>query len=121
MRLDLERVRANVRSATTQDLLDRATVFREDMEPEALEIIGAELGRRGVTPGQIADHEKWRKQTAISRPDGSPAQCSCCRQPAVASAWGWHKMWGRIPLFPRFFYYCAEHRPKTLGNQSPER
>jgi hypothetical protein len=32
--LDLERVEKNARESTTQDLLDRVTVYREDMEPE---------------------------------------------------------------------------------------
>ena len=46
MELDLERVRANAQQASTEDLLDRATVFRDGMEPEALEIIArATVGR----------------------------------------------------------------------------
>ena len=39
MRLDLDRVRANVRAAGTEDLMDRSTVWRDGMEPEALDII----------------------------------------------------------------------------------
>ena len=38
-----ERVRKNAREATTEDLLNRVTVYRGDMEPEALKIIEAEL------------------------------------------------------------------------------
>ena len=34
MRFDVERVRQNVQQATTEDLLDRLTVYREGMEPE---------------------------------------------------------------------------------------
>ena len=34
--LDLERVQANVRKADMEDLLDRATVYRNGMEPDAL-------------------------------------------------------------------------------------
>ena len=49
METNLDRVRANVQAASTEDLLDRATVYREGMEPEALDLIEAELRRRGVT------------------------------------------------------------------------
>jgi hypothetical protein len=110
MRLDLDRVRKNVASASTEDLLDRATVYREGMEPEVLEIIETELRKRGIGPEQIADHRQ-RRDAVVSRPDGSPAPCSFCHRPAIAQGWGWHRLWGWIPLFPRFFYYCEEHRP----------
>ena len=46
---DLDRVRKNVEEATTIDLLERATVFREGMELEALELIETELRRRGIS------------------------------------------------------------------------
>ena len=35
--LNLDRVQANVRKADLEDLLDRATVYRNGMEPAALE------------------------------------------------------------------------------------
>jgi hypothetical protein len=38
-------------------------------------------------------------------------RCSFCHAPAVAEGWGWHRLWGRFPVFPRFFFYCASHRP----------
>lgn len=45
---DADRVRANARQAPTEDLLERVTVYRSGMEPEAVEIIEAELRRRGI-------------------------------------------------------------------------
>src|SRR5579884_673719 len=49
LEFDRERVRANVQEATTEDLLDRATLYADGMESEALDLIEAELRRRGVT------------------------------------------------------------------------
>ena len=43
MTIEHERIRDNVHKADTEDLLDRATVYRAGMEPEALEIIEEEL------------------------------------------------------------------------------
>ena len=53
MKLNLDAVEKNVAAATTEDLLDRATIYRADMEPEALTLIDAELFRRGVTATDI--------------------------------------------------------------------
>src|SRR5262249_25099597 len=71
MELDLDRVRTNVRSATTEDLLDRATVYRAGMEPEALDIIEAELEARNVTTAEIRDHEERRRRVMNRLPDGT--------------------------------------------------
>lgn len=111
MEFNPQRVRFNVRRSTTEDLLNRITVYREGMEPEALEIIAEELASRGVTPEQIAGHEAQLREEAIFLPDGVAAQCHFCREPAVIRAWGWHKLWGWIPIFPRLFYYCRQHNP----------
>ena len=56
MHLDLDRVRANAEKATTDDLLERVTVFRDQMEPEAVELIEQLLWRRGVGPEQVAEY-----------------------------------------------------------------
>jgi hypothetical protein len=108
--LDLEHVRQNARSASTEDLLDRSTVFREQMEPEAVTVFEEELRQRGLSAEQIADHRERRVRAVAHRPDGTVARCSFCHRPAVAEGWGWHRLWGRIPTFPRYFYYCEEHR-----------
>jgi hypothetical protein len=105
---DAERVWQNVRKATTEDLLDRATVYRSGMEPEALEIIEAELHRRGVDAAAVDEHET-RYRRALIGTDGTPLQCSFCRKPAVIRRWGWHRLWKKLPVFPRPLRYCEEH------------
>jgi hypothetical protein len=114
---DAERVEKNAREATTQDLLDRMTVFRDGMEPEALRIIEAELRHRGVSAGEIHDHGQRLRQDAATDASGLAMQCSFCRAPAVTKRWGWHKLWGKLPLFPRPIRYCKEHYPgKRVDN-----
>jgi hypothetical protein len=109
MRFDPQRVWDNVRLASTEDLLDRVTVYRPGMEPEAVEIIEAELRRRGVRDDAIEAHARDQGDVLIL-PDGTARQCSFCRRPAVARGWGWHRLFGWVPVFPRPFFYCAQHR-----------
>lgn len=104
-RFDPERVRSNVRKAETADLLDRATVYRDEMESEALAIIEDELRTRGVTAVEIEAHARRREGHVLA------ARCSFCRRPAVATGWGWHRLWGFLPVFPRRYRYCESHRP----------
>ena len=114
MLYDRERVKRNIREAETIDLLDRITAYREGMEPEAIAEIEDELRRRGVTAEDILAHaEHWQRQ-AVRHPDGLPARCAFCARPAVAQGWGWHRLWGLLPLFPRRYYYCADHRPASM-------
>ena|SRR5258707_935915 len=112
MRFNVESVRRNVREATTEDLLDRVTTYREGMEPEALEIIDAELRVRGIARDAINAHAERRSQQTVNRADGGPATCSFCPRPAAQSGWGWHRLWGLLPVFPSFFFYCSEHQPR---------
>jgi hypothetical protein len=109
--LNLEKVRASAREASTEDLLDRVTAYRAGMEPEALTILEEELGRRGVGPAEIAAHAEALAGTLVPGPDGIPLSCSCCRRPAVSVRWAWHRVWGVVPLFPRRVPFCAEHDP----------
>jgi hypothetical protein len=104
---DTQKVLLNARAATTEDLLDRVTVQREGMEPEALGIFEDELRRRGVGREQI---EQAAQRQVLRDQDGVAVACSFCRLPAVARGWGWHWLWGRLPLFPRRFNFCEEHR-----------
>jgi hypothetical protein len=106
MRFNTDRVRTNVQQATTEDLLDRLTVYAEEMEPEALEIVEAELRRRGVSTRQIREHAEQRRTLEEG---GHTLQCSFCQRPAVRRGWGWHRLWGWVPLFPRPYCYCEEH------------
>jgi hypothetical protein len=116
--LDLERVRDNVRRATTEDLLDRATVYREGMEPEALAVIDAELRQRGLTECDIAEHAERRRGRVLFSPEGWALKCARCYRPAVAQVWGWHWLLGVLPLFPRWFPYCEDHLPRPLGERA---
>ncbi len=128
MDYDLKRVAEYIRGAETEELLDRVTVYREGMEPAALDLMEGELDRRGVTREQIAEHDVKQRAGAIMLPDGTAIRCSFCDRPAVQQARGWHRLrlrlplttlfLGRgsaplrfsIPLFPRVFAYCSFHR-----------
>jgi hypothetical protein len=109
MEFDLERVRTNVQNATTEDLLDRATVYRAGLEPAALPVILEELRARGVTPEVIVAHEGNRGDVLFDD-TGTAQKCHRCDKPAVVCKWGWHRMFGQLPLFPRTFYLCEVHR-----------
>ncbi|HLW64124.1 MAG TPA: hypothetical protein VKS79_02315 [Gemmataceae bacterium] len=111
MKIDLDRVRKNVTEASTEDLLDRATVYRNGMEAAALEIIDGELRRRGITPTEIHDH--WEiKRANVLTVDQVARRCTFCDRPAVTRRWGIHWLWGRIPtLIPRWYQYCEVHVP----------
>lgn len=108
---DPARVQANVRQASTEDLLDRLTVYRAGMEPQAVEVITEELRSRGVSAAAIADHADQRAASTIPLPDGTAVCCTFCNRPAVVQAWGWHRLLGKLPVFPRRLAYCSVHRP----------
>jgi hypothetical protein len=114
--LDLKRVAAFVRGADTEDLLDRVTVYRGGMEPAALDLMEAELDRRGVTRSDIADHHITRRATAIMLPDGTAQRCHFCSRPAVVRGWGWHRLFGRVPIVPWVFACCDSHRSRPRAN-----
>jgi hypothetical protein len=108
---DKQRVRENVTRSDTEDLLDRVTIYRADMEPDALYVIEEELRQRGVTAAEIEAHASRREEAgAVSE------RCNFCSRPAVIEHWGWHKLWGRLPLFPRMLRYCEIHRPATSSH-----
>jgi hypothetical protein len=119
LEFDRERVRANVREATTADLLDRATVYAEGMEPEALDVIEAELRSRGVMREELEAHAERSRLPRQEREDGPAARCSFCDRPAVERGWGWHRLWGVVPLFPRPFRYCTDHAARRRSTTSP--
>lgn len=121
IQLDLERVRSNARQATTEDLLDRATVYRAGMEAAAFDIIERELHSRGVSPADIEAHEARRRESVLTAPDGTARRCSFCHRPAVAADWGWHRLWGLVPVFPRRFLYCGRHRSSRRPTSDAER
>src|SRR5262249_6400120 len=92
-RLDLDKVRADARQASTEDLLDRATVFRDGMEREALDVIEAELRGRGVGEAERDAHAA-RRRDVVRGPDGLPLVCYRCDRPAVGVGHVWHRLSG---------------------------
>lgn len=121
MALDLERVRENVAAADTEDLLDRATVYRDGMEPEALELIDAELRLRGVGEGRIAAH-RARRAGSLGAADGLALCCGLpgCSRPAVEWRWGWNRGWSVMPVFPRLQPFCEVHLPLRWQFRHPD-
>jgi hypothetical protein len=109
MEFNLDRVRENIHRSSTEDLLDRITVYRGGMEPEAIEMIEKELGDRGVDDEAIERHALERLQQGVPDAQEAARMCSFCRRPAVAERIGWHKLWGLLPVFPRRFRYCYHH------------
>ena len=109
MEFNIDRVRENVQQASTEDLLDRATVYREALEPEALPVILEELRMRGLTAELLVAHEEARREVLCDAA-GLPRRCSECSRPAIVQEWGWHQLFGKVPLFPRLFWRCEEHR-----------
>lgn len=112
MDLNLDRVRENVAKASTEDLLDRITVFRNGMEPAALEIVEKELRRREVTSDVIQHHWENRRSRTLVRDDVA-VRCSFCERPAVSHRWGWYRFWRKIPLLPWRFACCEVHLTNT--------
>jgi hypothetical protein len=90
MYLDLDRIRVNVRRAETEDLLDRVTVWRVDMEDEALDLVKEELRRRGIRSNEVAAHDEARRRKLVLLSDGRPARCCKCFRPAAVQVRGWH-------------------------------
>jgi hypothetical protein len=114
MRLNPKRVQENISRAATEDLLDRATVYRGEMEPAALEMIDEELRRRGVSAGAVADHAA-RREAEVVRTPGGVLHCCRCHRPAVEEGWDWFRLLGGlVPVFPRHVGWCEEHRPPRM-------
>ncbi len=112
MEWDPQTVLLNIRKADTDDLIDRVTVYRAGMEPEAIALIEDELHRRGVKEGEIDAYLQKCRLECLFQPDGIAKMCSFCRKPAVRQAWGWHRLLGKVPVLPRYLRYCKEHGAK---------
>src|SRR5262249_41534279 len=94
LEFDADKGQENARRASTEDLLNRVTVYRAGMEPEALAIIEAELLRRGVRTCDIEDYERAARESVLEDASGVGLRCSFCSAPAVRERWGWHRLWG---------------------------
>jgi hypothetical protein len=114
-----QKVLANIRQADTDDLLDRITAYRQGMEPEAIAMIEDELHRRGITATTIEERRQFYRRECLFYPDGTAMMCSLCRKPAVTRGWGWHRLWQKVPLFPRRFRYCKTHEPAIASGAHP--
>jgi hypothetical protein len=121
MEFNIAKVRANVRMASTEDLLDRATVWRYGMEPEALDLIEAELRNRGFGATDVELHAKRRAREVVIDKDAVAAVCCKCARPAIERRWVWSGFWGLLPLFPRRAYVCAVHGPGQLATSLSRR
>ncbi len=110
MFFDENQVRENARRAETEDLLDRVTVFRPGLEPEAIVIFEDELRRRGVTPADIEVHARRREETGLLERAAGPIRCHYCFRPAAGYRWRFNSLWGWIPLLPHRFPVCHVHQ-----------
>ncbi len=110
MELNLKRVAEFIRGANTEELMDRVTIYREGMEPAALDLMEMELDRRGISRDAIAEHNEQRRESVIILADGTALRCNFCDRPAISRGMGWHRLFGRIPLFPRIFARCEKHQ-----------
>ncbi len=111
MEMNLDQVRQNVECATTEDLLDRATVYRNEMEAPALDIIDAELLARGITLNDIKAHLDSRQQI-LAHDDGTVVTCSFCHRPAISQGQKWHLLFWSVPIITRQAGWCDLHLPE---------
>lgn len=109
LKLDKQRMLANAAQADTLELLDRVTVLREHLEPQAVEIAEAELARRGITPEEIESHGRRWRHRVLRDERGMVWNCCLCGRAAVAEELDWYRWLGWIPLFRRHYRYCEAH------------
>lgn len=123
-KVELDRVRENVLKATSEDLINRVTVYRGGMDPDAVLVIEAELATRGVTPAAI--REQNNAPDLLRDQNGVALTCFLCDRPAVVEVDDHVSLWGgllgymlgsiEIPQFSR--RYCREHRPPPTAEPS---
>ena len=75
MYLNASKVENYAKKAPTRELLDRITFYRKGMEAEALVIFENELSSRGITPGEILNHETLWKEKILWDREGLPKTC----------------------------------------------
>jgi hypothetical protein len=109
---------ARIRGFSDEELLDRVTILKEQMDDDALELMHTELTERGIGPDDIGAHLRDLRPKVIMHPDDTPATCFECGRAAVVQARAWHRLWGVLPLFKRTMYWCEEH---ATGGLTPRR
>lgn len=109
--MDLARIREDALGTSTENLLDRVTVYRDETEAAAVELFETELDERGVTKAEIEAHAAMRESDGFLRhEDGSIVRCNYCPRPATEHKWKWHRLWGWfLPMIRRFTHLCKEH------------
>jgi hypothetical protein len=107
---------ARLKAMPTAELLDRVTVLQEQMDPDALELMQAELAGRGVGPEEIGAHARELRLLVVKGKDGLPATCYVCGRAAVAQIETWHRLLGIVPLFRRQVFLCLDHAPKRSAD-----
>src|SRR6516164_4582801 len=90
---------ARIRGFSDEELLDRVTILKEQMDDDALELMHTELTERGIGPDDIGAHLRDLRPKVIMHPDDTPATCFECGRAAVVQARAWHRLWGVLPLF----------------------
>ena len=113
LKFDSQKTLVEIRTAPTNDLVDRITAFRQGMEPAAIEMIEQELHGRGVSQPEIDARAEECRRDCLFDATGTAVVCSRCRRPAVTEVLAWHRVFGVLPLFPRRLCYCKEHRPEA--------
>jgi hypothetical protein len=112
---DAQKCLTAIRQADKDELIDQVTAYRPGMEPEAIEMIEGELRRRGVSDAEVEARAEDCRSRCLFDASGVAIACSRCRRPAVTEVIGWHRLFGRLPLFPRKMRYCDAHRPAAYG------
>src|SRR3954464_2420983 len=98
MDFDINQIAEYVREAETEELLDRVTVYREGMEPAAIDLMEGELSRRGVKYDDIVAHREQQRERVLLHQDGTAQRCAYCERPATCRRWRWFRLYGLIPL-----------------------
>lgn len=104
-----EAFEAWLQRAENEELLDRVTVLRDELEPEARSRIESELTNRGVSPTEVASHGAAREAECLRRADGSVRRCWRCPALATELVRRWWKLYGVIPVVPVSRPVCREH------------
>jgi hypothetical protein len=112
MTVDEQKVQAKIATLDSEELLDQVTAYRLAMEPSAVSLMEKELRKRGINAAKIAEHRESCERECIYLADGTAAMCSFCRKPAVQAGWGWHRLWGIMPILPRRLRRCKAHVEK---------
>lgn len=76
MRFDRDKVLRKASGLDAEELLDRVTVLREEMEGEAIDIFTAELARRGIGPDEIHAHERGIKHRVVRGETDRPSRAA---------------------------------------------